>query len=317
MAVDVAEAVKELIQKILGDRNTAMQYAEDPQGTLAAQGITDGDLGGLDMFQVVRDACGDVPGFQNYGSGGGGGGGGGGGMAPPPPAATGQSVDQIMQHLNYVTYVAYEGDETITTNIDNSTNIDQSQNVDFEVHGDMHGDFDVDSHDINANATGDGSAASGTGPAVSGDENAINTGVFVGQQNTGDNAAQIQAVGSDVGPVNTGEFTGIQADGPVNVTGGAMSFGEGDAYNAQGVTVEDGGAFAQGGDATGHGGDDSVEVQAVINSEDVTQQQESGEGDATQDTGFEFPDRGGIEPVRLAEETEGEGEGEGGAEALL
>lgn len=242
-------------------------------------------------------------------------------MAPPPAAATGASVDQIMQHLNYVTYVAYEGDETITTNIDNSTNIDQSQNVDIDVEGDVHGGIDVDSHDTNVNATGDEALA------IGGDN--------FGQANTGDNAAQGIAFGGNVAqataegavaagddinaPVNTGEFTGIQADGPVNVTGGAMSFGEGDAYNAQGVTVEDGGAFAQGGDATGHGGDDSIEVnvQAVVNSEDVTLQQEQGPGDATQDTGFEFPDRGGIEPVRLAEESDGEGEGEGGAEALL
>jgi hypothetical protein len=353
MAVDVAQSIKELIERILGDRGTALQYAEDPEGTLAAQGITEGDMSDLDMFQVVSDTCGSVPGLREYGpsSGGGGGGGGGashGGHTPPPASSPGHSVDQVMQHMNYVTYVAYEGDETITTNIDNSTNIDQSQNtnVDVDVEGDLHGgvDVDVDSHDINANATGDGSAASGTGPAVVGDENLVNTGTNLGQQNTGDGAAQaiqvglgrgeggggivqstgdgsVTAGGNIDGPTNTGEFTGIQADGNVGVTGGAMSFGEGDANNAQGNTVSEGGALAQGGDASGYKSDDdetnldlNVEVSNVEADHSIVQT-EQGEGDASQEDLVDLnaaarPVREIAEVAPLASEGESEGSDE-------
>jgi len=342
MAVDVAQAIQELIQRILGDRNTALQYSEDPGGTLAAQGITEGDMSDLDMFQVVSDTCGSVPGLQNYGPSSGGGGASGGGPTPPPASSPGHSVDQVMQHMNYVTYVAYEGDEVITTNIDNSTNIDQSQNtnVDLDVEGDFTGnvDVDVDSHDVNANATGDGSAASGTGPAVVGDENLINTGTNLGQQNTGDGAAQaiqvglgrgeggggivqstgdgsVTAGGNIDGPTNTGEFTGIQSDGPTTVSGGAMSFGEGDANNAQGVTVTEGGAFAQGGDASGYKSDDdqtnldlNVEISNVDAQNSIVQT-EQGEGDATQE---DLVDLGTPAREAVLLQTESSDEGEDG-----
>ncbi|HEX6338522.1 MAG TPA: hypothetical protein VFZ85_16305 [Jiangellaceae bacterium] len=290
MAVDVAQAIKDLIQRILGDRDTALQYAEDPEGTLAAQGITDGDLSGVDMFQLVGETCGSVPGLQNYGPSysSGGGGGGGGATHAPPPSATGHSVEQVMQHLNYVTYVAYEGDETITNIIDQSTNIDQSQNVDVDVAGDLTGDITVDSNDTNVNATGegaaaaadgsavsgDGSAASQTGPAVVGDDNLVNTGVNLGQQQTGDNSNQGIALGGDV-VQNSGEFTGQQAGDNANATGSA--FGEGaEATNLQNVTTGPGGAIntGDGGDATGN---------FVYAEDDAVVQTEQGPGDATQD----------------------------------
>lgn len=290
MAVDVAQAIKDLIQRILGDRDTALQYAEDPEGTLAAQGITDGDLSGVDMFQLVGETCGSVPGLQNYGPSysSGGGGGGGGATHAPPPSATGHSVEQVMQHLNYVTYVAYEGDETITNIIDQSTNIDQSQNVDVDVAGDLTGDITVDSNDTNVNATGegaaaaadgsavsgDGSAASQTGPAFVGDDNLVNTGVNLGQQQTGDNSNQGIALGGDV-VQNTGEFTGQQAGDNANATGSA--FGEGaEATNLQNVTTGPGGAIntGDGGDATGN---------FVYAEDDAVVQTEQGPGDATQD----------------------------------
>lgn len=308
MAVDVAQAIKELIQRILGDRDTALQYAEDPEGTLAAQGITDGDLSGVDMFQLVGETCGSVPGLQNYGpSYASSGGGGGGGATPPPPSATGHSVEQVMQHLNYVTYVAYEGDETITNIIDQSTNIDQSQNVDVDVAGNLHGDITVDSHDTNVNATGegaaaaaggsavsgDGSAASQSGPAIVGDDNLVNTGINLGQQNTGDNAAQGIALGGDV-VQNTGEFTGQQAGDNANAAGSA--FGDGaEATNLQNVTTGPGGAIntGDGGEATGN---------FVHAEDDAVVQTEQGAGNANQDvdqlTGFELDldaDRGGFD----------------------
>ena len=313
MAVDVVEALQKLIQSILSDRDTAVQFVEDGEGMLAAQGITEGNLEGLDMRQIVSDSCTgmDLPdsvrgAVQNYS---GGGSSGGGYSSPPPGPASG--VDQVMQHLNYVTYVAYEGDDYISQEI---TNIDQSQNVDVDVDGDVHGgfDLDVDSHDVNANATGDGSAASGFGPATSGDENLVNTGVNLGQQNTGDNAAQGVALGGDV-VQNTGEFAGIQAGGNVDASESAMGFGSGDttanstdinapvigssvtsggdAFNQVGNTVQEGAAQSQGGDAVGiKTDDDFIDADGGFATRDLA------------DTRREF----------LSEETGSEGEGDGG-----
>jgi len=312
MPVDVVEELESLIRNILGNRSAAQQYAEDPYGTLVSQGITEGDLEGLNMQQIVADSCQglDLPegargALQSYTSGGGGGGG-----YAPPPAGPATGVEQVMQHLNYVTYVAYEGDETIIGEI---TNIDQSQNVNVE--GEVHGDLSVDSHDINANATGDGSAASGLGPATAGDENVVNTGVNLGNMNTGDGAVQVQALGSDVGPINTGEFTGVQADGPVAVTGAA--FGEGaEANTAIGNTTGPGGAVSAGGDATGSFQDNDVTEQTQIQAVGSNVAVEQGPGDqhAQQDEGFDLEDLR-AEPVRLLER-EGDDGGDDGPEPL-
>ena len=318
MPVDVVEELESLIKNILGNRDAAQQYAEDPYGTLVSQGITEGDLEGLNMQQIVSDSCSglDLPdgarsAVQSYTSGGGGGG------YPAPPAGPATGVEQVMQHLNYVTYVAYEGDDIIQQEI---TNIDQSQNV--NVDGDVHGDLTVDSHDTNVNATGDGSAASGSGPATVGDGNIVNTGNMSGQQNTGDGAVQ-QANVADGGPINTGEFTGIQADGPVTVTG-ATSFGEGDANANVGVNVGPGGAVSAGGDASGYYSDDDTSTQTVndndttitettdihdIHDSQVATEQGPGDQHVQQDDGFDLPYL--REPVRLSEH-EGADSGDGG-----
>lgn len=250
MAVDVTQAIQDLIQRILNDRETAVQYSEDPEGTLAAQGITEGDASGLDMFQMVRDTCGGaVPGLRDYGPSSGPAGGSSGGPTPPPASSSGSSMDQVVQHMNYVTYETYKNDETIVQNIDNSTNIednstniDQSQNVDVDVDGNMYGGVDVDSHDTNVNATGDGSAASGDGPATAGDENLVNTGTNYGQQNTGDGAAQAIQLGGGRGEgggivQNTGDggvAAGDDINAPVNTGAGDQQVAGGNIANADG-----------------------------------------------------------------------------------
>ena len=76
MAIDAYAALKDFIMKLLGQHDTAAQYAQDPEGTLAAQGITDHDLSGVDIRQVVGECTSGLPlsdsarsALQNYSSG--------------------------------------------------------------------------------------------------------------------------------------------------------------------------------------------------------------------------------------------------------
>ncbi|HEX5597732.1 MAG TPA: hypothetical protein VFX61_17210 [Micromonosporaceae bacterium] len=296
MAVDVYTMLVQFVQNILTDRDAAVQYVQDPHGTLAAQGITDNDLSGCNVQQVVGEAIGspDVPhetrtALQPYS---------GGGPTPPhhpvqpPPQSHHAPVENVVQHLNYVTYVTYEGDDYITQqliNIDNSQHIDNSVNVDIDVDGNLHGGIDIDT--TNVNALGDGSVAN----AGDGDVNAatgagaqIIDGDNHGQANTGDGAVQVG--GNNQGAVNTGTNSGIIAGDDVeqavvgdnnqtvqidgSTDGTAINFGAGnvtnvndthvengsvavggDATNVSGNTLGDGSAIAAGGDASGHNQD--------------------------------------------------------------
>lgn len=272
MAVDVYAQLKELIEGIFGSRDTALQFAGDPDGTLAAQGITDGDLSQVDMRQLVSEcaAGADLPegtrqALQSYSSGG---------SAPsyqvasPPPAGAPQGTHEVVQHLNYVTYATYEGDEQITQQLINYENYDYSTNIDnsveVEVDGDVHGDLEVET--TNVNATGDGAVAAGDDVenAATGDGSQIIDGDNYGNANTGDGA--VQAYGDIEAPVNTGTFTGVQNDdGTVenaivgdgnqaaqvsgNADNSTFNFGDGDVTNIGQSTVEESAIATGGGDA--------------------------------------------------------------------
>ncbi|HET6213559.1 MAG TPA: hypothetical protein VFE14_11915, partial [Micromonosporaceae bacterium] len=179
MTVNAVDLLRQLLEDIFSHRDSAAQFASDPYGTLAAKGITDADLSGVDVRQVVGDLCdsGAVSpemrgALQGYTSGGG------------PSSSGHQSVDHVVQQLSYVTNVAYQDDHSITTLFeDNSTNIDNSTHV--NVDGDFDGDINVD----NANATGAGSVAGSGHSTVTGA--------------TGDHALAVG--GSTYGNLNTGE----------------------------------------------------------------------------------------------------------------
>src|SRR5690349_17552377 len=127
MTTNATEVLKEFVTNLLTDRDFAFRYAEDPSGTLAAQGVTDVDLSAVDVPAVVGDAADDPDvsdeartALQSYtgGSAGGGpgvgssvgssvgavgGSAGGSAAGVPSAAATGtQSVEHVVQHLNYV-----------------------------------------------------------------------------------------------------------------------------------------------------------------------------------------------------------------------
>jgi hypothetical protein len=271
MTVNVTDSLKDFIRNIMSDRQFAGNYAEDPQGMLAAQGVTDHDLSAVDVQAAVREVCADpsVPveartAVQNSG----------------PPASSGgasHSVDSVVQHLNHITYATYEGDDYITNLIDQS--VDNSVNVDGPVFGGLN--------------------------AVTGEQGQIIDGPNFGQANTGDGAVQ---AGDDASGVNTGVNTGINAGGDVenavvgdgnqsaqvsgdadgtvfNFGGGdvnnlgnadiedsALSFGEGDANNLSDVTVDDGSAVAVGGgSASGSNVEDNdTTVVTTVEDNDTT-----------------------------------------------
>jgi hypothetical protein len=270
MTVNVSEALRDFIHNLMTDREFAGNYAEDPQGMLAAQGVTDHDLSGVDVDAAVRDVCGDPSvsaeartAVQNSG---------------PPPSSGGasHSVDSVVQHLNHITYATYEGDDYITNLIDQS--VDNS----VDVSGPVFGDLDV----------------------VTGEKGQIIDGPNFGNANTGDGAVQ---AGGNAEGVNTGTNTGIVAggdvddavvgdgnqtaqvdgsadgsvfnfgDGDVNNLGNAdvddsaVSFGDGDATNLSDVTVDDGSAIAVGGSASGSNVEDNdTTVVTTVEDNDST-----------------------------------------------
>ncbi|MBB4910935.1 hypothetical protein [Actinophytocola algeriensis] len=270
MTVNVTDSLKDFIRNIMSDRQFAGNYAEDPQGMLAAQGVTDHDLSAVDVQAAVREVCADpsVPAeartaVQNSG---------------PPPSSGGasHSVDSVVQHLNHITYATYEGDDYITNLIDQS--VDNSVDISGPVFGDVN--------------------------AVTGEQGQIIDGPNFGQANTGDGAVQ---AGDDASGVNTGVNTGINAGGDVenavvgdgnqsaqvsgdadgtvfNFGGGdvnnlgnadiddsSLSFGDGDATTISDVTVDDGSAIAVGGNASGSNVEDNdTTVVTTVEDNDTT-----------------------------------------------
>jgi hypothetical protein len=206
------DAVYQVVQKILGNHDQAVQYAGDPKGYLAAQGVTDHDQQGSG-YRAGGGACGAGSGSVAGGEAGGAGlrrGGGGGGGYPVPaknPGAYASPADHLVQHVNYVTHKTYEGDTHITQqlinqeNYDYSTNIDNSSQVNLE--GKFYGDVDIDTSSVTA--TDGGVANTGSGDVFAATGDGAVAGKYVEGVATGDGA--VAAGGNIHGPVNTGQFS--------------------------------------------------------------------------------------------------------------
>jgi hypothetical protein len=273
MAINVADELQSFIHKLLTDRGFAGHYAEDPRGTLAAEGVTDHDLSSVDVPSAVREVCADPSvspdarsALQSYTGGSGG------------PAAGAHGVEQVVQHLNYVTYQTYEGDDYITNLIDQS--VDNSVNVGGNVFGDL--DVNTVSGDGGQIIDGDnfGQANTGDGAVLAGDDaNGVNTGVNTGINAGGDVENAVVGNNNQTAQVD-GDANGSAfgfGDGDVNnlpnadIDDSAVSFGDGDATNVSGNTLDDGSAIAVGGNASGTNVEDNdTTVTTTVEDNDVT-----------------------------------------------
>jgi hypothetical protein len=222
MTTEATAVLKEFVVNLLSDRDFAARYAEDPNGTLTAQGVTDIDLSAVNVPAVVDDATTEpgVPAearsaLNTYtGSGPGGGG------APPAQAAGNQSVEHVVQHLNYVTYATYEGDETITQNLDLNVTSITDNSFDLDVDGNVFGDIDAS----NVSASGDGAVAGGDdvnaataeGAVAGGDD--VNAATAEGAvANSGD--GDVNAATGDGSTVIDGDVNSVSGDGGLLVDG--------------------------------------------------------------------------------------------------
>ena len=209
------QQVAEFIAQFVSNPGLALQLAQDPNGTLVAQGLDQVDLESVDMNEAMLQAC-QTPGFppdaataiQSYVSGGGGPSS-GGYSAPPPPAHGPAPVEHVVQQLQYVNYVTHEGDTTIQQTI-----IDQSTSVEI---GDNYAGGPINLDVDNAAATGEGSVAGGEGDvnAATGVGSQVIDDSTVGQnQNNSDGAVQVG--GSNEAPIVTGPNSGVINDGDID-----------------------------------------------------------------------------------------------------
>jgi hypothetical protein len=327
MALKIDDAIRQLIDQILGNRDEAVQFALNPGGSVAAQGVEGGYP--VDVRQIVSDYCNDpsVPydtrqALQSYTSGQSG---------PPGPA---HSQAEVVQQLQHVTYVTYENDEQITNIIDQSRDV--FNNTDINVGDDFEGDINVD----NATATGDRAAAGnvdGDGDLnqVTGDGSQVLTGDDA-TGNTGDHSNVVGADADVSAPLIAGDNSGIVADGDVDdsivgdgnrvlnadgAVAGPINFGDGavtgssltnsqgvvggDAVNTSGNTVGTGGSLSGVGDSHGGDVDQSVHTTTITETSTIDADHsivgtEQGDGDFDQHGEHaDFLPR--LEPVRLSE----------------
>jgi hypothetical protein len=269
MAVDVYTELKLLLTQLFTSHDAAVEYTESPVDTLVAEGITDSpELAQVDLNALVAETASEVgvsaetqQALANPSAG-----------SPfGPPVSDGPlTLEHAVQHLNYVTYATYQGDEEIFQNISNqefSFVNDQSTNIE---------DFISAGGDV-AVAEGDGAVAAGgdaedviTGDdnqLVDGDGNAVaggdQEGVAVGENAVaaGENLVAEGGVlveGANSGQINTGDGEVAQAGDDLNQLdeGSVLVDGDAGAINTGEGILAGGDAVQAGGDAVQTGGGD-------------------------------------------------------------
>lgn len=200
MNVDLAKLLEQLFADIFrsGQTLTAVQI----QDATTAAGFSPSELDQVDWQQVYDNAC-DYPGVPAAYKG----------ALQSPPNSPPPTVHTVVQEVQAITQITNNNTNIIDNSVDNSTNVDNS--IDFgdaDIH--VEGDFDLNQQNNtagaggNANsgeqqgvAVGENATASGTGDAnnASGGGGLINTGTNLGNQNTGDEAAQVGGTTLDLG----------------------------------------------------------------------------------------------------------------------
>lgn len=222
MSIDVSELFRDFFSRVFSDREVAENFVADPEGVLAAEGITDADLSGVNVAQVAavvaqesalppetKDAVAQVA------SGGGGGGEQDSGDGGPAADGGQPPLEQIVQTVTELVTVVHQDIDQSTSFFDQSTTIDNSVDV------------DVDGANASVVTTGDGNVVNtgeGDVNAATGDGSQAIGGDNDGQANTGDGAV---LAGDDVENVNTGENSGVVGDGDNTFGDGNVDFGEG------------------------------------------------------------------------------------------
>ena len=154
---------------------------------------------------------------------------------PAPPQQPGETdIDYTLRQINHysevvnVTNQSFEDNDTTTIN-DQDTNVDNSVNQNITAFGDVTQDFDNDV------VTGDENALGGDGAQVNSGDGAVQAG--------GNITDATIATGNVEGSVTGDVYDSVVGDDNQVIddsTVGAVSFGEGDAINADNVNQGDG-----------------------------------------------------------------------------
>lgn len=197
MNVDLAKLLEQLFADIFRSGQTL--NAVQIQDATVAAGFSPSELDQVDWQQVYDNAC-DYPGVPAAYKG----------ALQTPPNSPPPTVHTVVQEVQAIQQVTNNNINIIdqSTNIDNSVDFGDADFSDFE--GDITFDNDsaVAGDGGNANtgnqqgvAVGENATASGTGDAnnASGGGGLINTGTNLGNQNTGDEAAQVGGTTLDLG----------------------------------------------------------------------------------------------------------------------
>jgi len=268
------EFIREALALITGGEDPAVAV----ETAKAQVGVTDDELRSADTGDVLQGLC-DAPGASplwagyfdavqnsyngngnvvvqgggNSSSGGSSGGSSGSGGTTTTAAAATSPAEQIVYNYNSYEQTINDQDTIFSGNFAGDISVDQSQ-TDIEGDGNVvtHGDGDTNA------VTGDGSSGAqshgGDAQSNSGDDAVQNSGLIVGDTNTGDDVAQVDG-GADGAGFNFGSGDQVVSSGNQVHGDGIAGVTFGDATTVSHNDAGEGGAVSGTGDASGHNTD--------------------------------------------------------------
>jgi hypothetical protein len=315
------EFIREALALITGGEDPAVAV----ETAKLQVGVTDDELRSADTGDVLQGLC-EAPGasplwagyfdavqnsyngngnyvVQGGGNSSGGSSGGSTGSATTTTAAAATTpAEQIVYNYNSYEQTINDQDNIFSGNFAGDISVDQSQ-TDIEGDGNVvtHGDGDTNA------VTGDHSSGAqshgGDAQSSSGDGAVQNTGLIIGDTNTGDNVAQVDG-GADGAGFNFGSGDQVVSSGNDVYGDGIAGVTFGDATNVSHNDASEGGAVSGTGDASGHNTDshntDSHNTDSHNTDVDVTTvdvEVEAGHHDGGHDGGQDGGHDGGHIPV--------------------